>query len=158
MAPPATTSRASATDCVTNGFGAWTTCTKSCGTGSQKRKRAQTEVTLGGKACPHYTETRSCNAHTCAVHCTVSAFSAWTTCTKSCGTGSQNRACSVTTATRHGGYACPYLEETCSCNARTCAVHCATSAFSAWTTCTKSCGTGSQNRSQIGRASCRERV
>ena len=54
---------------------------------------------------------------------------------------------SVTTATRHGGYACPYLEETRNCNAHTCAVHCAVSAFSAWTTCTKSCGTGSQNRS-----------
>ena len=64
------------------------------------------------------------------MHCSVSAFSAWTTCTKSGGTGAQKRSRSATTVTRHGGYACPYLEETRSCNAASCATDCGTNARS----------------------------
>jgi len=82
------------------------------------------------------------------VHCTVSAFSAWTTCTKSCGTGTQKRSRSVTTATLHGGYACPYLEETRDCNAAACAVNCIIRSFSDWSTCTAKCNGGSQSRAR----------
>merc|ERR1712054_751166 len=120
----------------------------SCGNGSQRRSRSQTEPRFGGKACPHYTETRPCNTHRCANHCIVTAFSAWTTCTKSCGSGVQSRSRSVTSAPRFGGYACPYLNEKRACNKHACASHCVVSQFSAWTTCTKSCGTGSQSRSR----------
>jgi len=135
--------------CAVSAFSAWTTCTKSCGTGSQNRARSVTTATRhGGYACPYLEETRNCNAHTCAVHCTVSTFSAWSTCTKSCGTGSQNRSRSVTARAAHGGYLCPYLDETRSCNAAACPVDCKFQAFSnaAWSTCTKSCGAGSQQR------------
>jgi len=110
---------ACATDCVTNGFGAWTTCTKSCGTGAQKRKRAQTEPTLGGKACPHYTETRACNTFACAIDCKVADFGAWTTCTVSCNGGSQNRA-RPNAEPRFGGKACPHYTETRPCGMVAC--------------------------------------
>jgi hypothetical protein len=55
---------ACATGCVTRGIGAWSAYTKSCATGSQKRSRAQTEPTLGGKAC-----TDTCNDHSCPINC-----------------------------------------------------------------------------------------
>ena len=67
----------------------WSTCTASCGFGSHKRTRATVQPRLGGNACPHSAETRRCNVGDCPIHCSVNAFSAWTQCTKSCGTGSQ---------------------------------------------------------------------
>ena len=48
---------------------AWSTCTKKCGTGSQKRTRSTVEPQNGGKACPHSAETRACNKHSCAKKC-----------------------------------------------------------------------------------------
>ena len=125
---------ACATDCVTEGFGAWSTCTKSCGTGSQKRSRAQTEPTLGGVACPHYEETRACNEHACPVDCVANGWSAWSTCTKSCEAGFQSRT-RTNTAPQNGGSACPHTAETQACNHGPCPVHCATSTFSGWSTC-----------------------
>ena len=73
---------------------------------------------------------------------------AWSTCTLSCGTGSQSRSRSVTSAAAHGGYVCPYLEESRSCNVHACAAHCVVSTFGAWSTCTASCATGAQSRSR----------
>merc|ERR1719199_1045804 len=102
-------------DCNDNGE--WSTCTKSCGTGSQQRSRIVTQPKNGGAACPHTAETQACNEHACAEHCVVSSFGAWSTCTLSCGTGSsQSRSRSVTSAAAHGGYVCPYLEESRACN------------------------------------------
>merc|ERR1719149_273042 len=98
----------------------------SCGTGSQQRKRvADIAPANGGKACPHFAETRSCNAHACPVDCVFSAFSnaAWSTCTKSCGKGSQKRSRSVAEP-RFGGKACPHYTETRACNSHACAVDC----------------------------------
>ena len=69
------------------------------------------EASFGDCACPHLEEERACNTHTCAGHCVVSDFSAWTTCTKSCGSGAQSRSRSITTEATYGGYACPYLDE-----------------------------------------------
>ena len=120
-----------AVDCKTNAFGAWSTCTKSCGTGSMSRSRSQVEPTLGGKACPHYAETRGCNTHNCPIDCAVPAWEAWSTCTTSCGTGSQKRS-RVTVESTDGGKACPHSAETRACNTFTYAVDCKTSAFGAW--------------------------
>ena len=63
------------------------------------------------RACTHGAETKPCNHGPCPIHCATTAFSAWTTCTKSCGTGSQLRSRSIATHARHGGYVCPYLAE-----------------------------------------------
>jgi hypothetical protein len=48
-------------------------------------------VRFGGKACSHQAETRVCNAHACPRNCITRGWTAWTTCTKSCGGGSQRR-------------------------------------------------------------------
>ena len=133
-------------DCVPGSFDTWSTCTTSCANGSQKRSRVIAQPFCGGKACPHTAETQGCSHGPCAIHCTVSAFAAWFTCTKSCGTGVQSRSRAVTTRADHGGYVCPYLQETRRCNSAACATNCVTSAFSAWSACTKPCGGGSQVR------------
>ena len=134
---------------MVSSFAAWSGCSKSCGTGSQSRSRSVVSAGAhGGYACPYLEETRGCNGHACAVHCVVSSFAAWSGCSKSCGAGSQSRSRSVVSAAAHGGYVCPYLEETRGCNAHACAAHCVVSSFGAWSTCSKSCTTGSQSRSR----------
>jgi hypothetical protein len=106
-------------NCVTRGWYAWTTCTKSCGSGSQRRSRSQIEPRFGGKACPHYFETRPCNTHACPKDCVTNGWNAWTTCTKSCGNGFQRRSRSQTEP-RFGGKACPHYTETRPCNTHAC--------------------------------------
>ena len=83
-------------------------CTEACVTGSQERRRAQVvPVFFGGKACPHYTETHGCKIVECPVHPVISAWTAWSTCTKSCGQGAQSHTRTITKVAQHGGYVCP---------------------------------------------------
>ena len=85
--------------------------------------------------------------------CTTPAFSGWSACTKTCGTGAQSRTRSVTTAAARGANECPHRAETRDCHVAACAVDCANScdaASGACATCTKSCGTGTQSRSRSG--------
>jgi hypothetical protein len=139
---------ACAVDCVVDStWSAWSSCTKSCGTGSQSHSRAHTPPTDGGKACPHFMETRECNTHACAVACDYAHWTVFGACSTSCGGGTKSRTRAVTDPS-NGGTACPHSAETAACDHGPCPVHCATSAFSAWSTCSKSCGTGQQSRSR----------
>ena len=106
-------------------------CTEACVTGSQECRRAQVVPVFGGKACPHCTETHGCKIVECPVHPVISAWTAWSTCTKSCGQSAQSRSRTITKVAQHGGYVCPYLAETHNCNQQV-------GDFSAWSTCTKS--------------------
>ena len=56
-------------DCEFAEFGDWSTCTKSCGGGTQLRIREiNQQAENGGKACSQgeTTQTRTCNTHDCA--------------------------------------------------------------------------------------------
>ena len=135
-------------DCLPSAWGSWTTCDRTCAGGTQTRTRSIVQrAALGGKPCnsPH-TGARACNASPCPVHCVVTAWSDWSACTQSCGTGSTNRVRSVTTHGEHGGYVCPALKETDTCNSQPCPVDCAVSPYGTWSTCTKSCGSGTQKQ------------
>ena len=123
-------------NCIFGDFGAWTTCTKSCGTGSQRRSRSVQQPQNGGSACPHTAETRSCNRHSCPKNCIIRDFGAWTTCTKSCGGGSQRRTRDNTQPV-NGGTACPHSAETRPCNTHACPRNCVTRGWTAWTTCAR---------------------
>ena len=61
------------------------------------------DVAHGGVACPHLTETQACNDVGCPVHCDVGQWTAWSTCTRSCGGGYQARSRSVETPKANGG-------------------------------------------------------
>jgi len=139
--------------CVVRGWTGWSACTRSCGGGSQTATRSLTQPRYGGRGCPASKKTQACGSGPCPIHCATSAFSAWTPCTKSCGKGSQSRKRSITKFNRNGGYVCPYLAETRSCNDNACAVDCEFDAnFGAWSQCTKTCGFGSQSRTRSTRA------
>jgi hypothetical protein len=136
-----------AVDCIVNRFGAWSTCTKSCGAGSQERSRRNTPPTMGGKACPHSAETRACNTAACAINCKFGDFSKWTACTLSCGTGSQKRS-RATTEPQNGGKACPHAAETRACNAAPCPINGGWTAWAPWSACSKDCDGGVSARAR----------
>jgi len=81
--------------------------------------------------------------------CVLSGWSNWSGCSKACGTGTQTRTRSVMKNAAYGGKACPSpLKETRNCNTQCCAVNCAVSGFGGWGDCSKTCGGGTQRRTQ----------
>ena len=84
------------------------------------------------QACPsegEMYESQACSAQPCDLHCEVSAFSAWSGCTSTCGGGTSTRSRSVTTASAFGGMSCPTLSESIACATQPCLVVCAVSAW-----------------------------
>jgi hypothetical protein len=136
-------------DCVVTDWDyegdAWITapCSKTCGDGVQTRKRQLvSHAAHGGASCPDLIETAHCNSKHCPTDCELTDYGLWSTCTKTCGTGNSTRSRTVTQSGLHGGLVCPtLLSETADCNTTPCAVDCETSDYSAWSSCSKSCGT-----------------
>merc|ERR1719482_2335270 len=136
-------------DCVVSGWSAWQACSKSCGGGSTTRtRRVTTAPQHGGVGCDQLAEDKECNTDACPVDCEVSGWSAWNACDKSCGTGTQSRVRQITIDVAHDGVACPKLTDTQGCNSFGCPIDCVVSEWEAWTTCTKTCGSGSQSRAR----------
>lgn len=82
------------------------------------------------------------------VDCVVSAWSAWSPCSKPCGGGTRTRTRTVETAAANGGQPCPTLTESTSCNDQPCPVDCEVSSWSAWGPCSAPCGGGEQVRTR----------
>lgn len=127
---------------------AWTACTRSCGSGTQRQAvQVLRESSHGGLACP-VERMRVCNTGACAVDCSVSSWSGWGACDLSCGGGTHRRVRAIARDPRHGGVSCPQLDDFRACGTAPCPSDCAVGAFGAWSACTKSCSTGSQWRSR----------
>ena len=91
-----------AQDCVWSGYGAWSVCSASCGSGTQVRSRRVLErAHSGGRECQGEAEEfRRCEgAGPCldlsegraSILCLWSSWGAWDTCSTSCGQGTQRR-------------------------------------------------------------------
>ena len=100
----------------------------------------------GGAVCGARLESGPCNEGPCPIHCTVSAWTPWGTCTKTCGGGSHRRTREVTSHARHGGFSCPSLEEEQDCNTEACAVDCQLSSWGGWGPCSTTCSGGLAKR------------
>eukprot|EP00937_MAST-01D_sp_MAST-1D-sp2_P005785 g5785.t1 len=112
-------------DCVAGYWGAWTQCSKTCSFGGTRQRTRSVAVSPrgGGKACPELKQLRYCNAGRCPVRCTVSRWSKWGACSRSCGTGERTRT-RRTLQHGRGAYVCPTLRQHGECNAVPCEVDC----------------------------------
>jgi Spondin-like TSP1 domain/Thrombospondin type 1 domain len=136
-------------DCKVGAWSEWSACSKECGPGEQTRTRIiDTASAHGGLECPALSEKRECQNKPCPVHCTVSEWTDWSACSKTCGPGTQTRTRTVTTQPQHDGDACPALVEDQPCNVKPCAVDCKVGDWSSWSSCSKACGGGQQTRSR----------
>ncbi|XP_066014754.1 coadhesin isoform X2 [Pocillopora verrucosa] len=135
----------------------WTTCSVSCGTGYQLRHRNCTSPppAYGGQDCESgkFTEGQTCVMEACRlpVDGGFSEWSDWTTCSVSCGNGFQLRHRNCTSPPpAHGGKSCEgkNFTDVRNCSTTECfsKVDGGFSKWSAWTTCSASCGTGLQLR------------
>ena len=122
----------------------WSSCSKSCNWGGPgKSRRGRSVLTApehGGASCPVLDGTQSCNDFPCPKHCEVKkkwipdknakyfqkvgAWSAWSSCSKSCESGQSQRERIVTSRPGHGGIPCPVLNGTRSCNDFPCPINC----------------------------------
>ena len=126
-------------NCEMNDWSGWSTCSKTCGGGLMNRTRTVKTAPLnGGTACPPSTESSTCNNQECPVDCVVSDWSAFSSCSATCGGGTQTRTKTVTTKPTFNGAACPPLTESQVCNTQGCPVNCVGS----WVGCNVTCGTG----------------
>ena len=134
-------------DTMLSQWGSWSTCTVSCGGGSIVRVRTiVTKARFGGKVLGTTKQFQPCTQRPCPHACVVSAFSAWSKCTASCGHGVQTKVRAIQHNPFAGGRPCPVLQMMKICNARPCPLDCATSTFKSWTPCSRSCGTGLRTR------------
>jgi hypothetical protein len=148
-------------DCLVTPWTEWSTCSQSCGVGGTHLRTRQAAVTAahGGKTCPDLQETEACNTHVCPdadKECVFSDWTAWDGCSKNCKgadnvLGMQMRKRSIE-AEGIGNNACDRsaLSETRTCGETPCVpVDCVFGAFGEWSTCSATCGTGTQHRTKV---------
>ncbi|XP_078662008.1 SCO-spondin-like [Branchiostoma floridae x Branchiostoma belcheri] len=126
----------------------WSTCSATCGEGEQVRTRTCLEATPGDICAGQDTEIQPCNMGTCKEKGLWSPWSVWTACSATCGGGVQRRTryCELAPA----GAPCegPYtMNRTCETPVQ-CPAAGRWRSWSAWSTCSVSCGSGRQFRTR----------
>jgi len=140
-------------DCKWDVWGAWSTCTKTCGGGEETRERKIKErEAFGGAPCVgNTTQTRPCAMNPCPVpvDCEWDDYGNWTQCSKSCGGGTQIRTREIKTQARNGGARCDGTNTDLQlCNEFPCPINCLWNDYSAWSECNKDCGGGTKHRTR----------
>jgi len=135
-------------DCIMQGWGAWSACSMTCGTGTAFRSRAVLiNNANGGVACPEgLTQTESCNARDCPHDCQLGEWETWGACSRTCGGGHQPRTRRLIVGSASGGAACPNTMQKRTCGGHVCPHDCVMSSWHPWSTCTKTCAHGHQHR------------
>ena len=107
--------RCSPRNCSVSGWSQWSSCSRSCGGGTQARTRYKTASEQCGGTCPYsMRESRSCNTQCCRVNCQWQ-WGPWSSCS-GCGMSTQTRRVRVTRPPSCGGTACPTSPQTRRCN------------------------------------------
>ncbi|KAI8487892.1 hypothetical protein Bbelb_343400 [Branchiostoma belcheri] len=133
-------------------WGAWTGCSVTCGVGTETRDRTCTNPAPenGGAECDGSAqESRSCDTGlSCPVDGGWSSWGEWSSCSVTCGYGSQSRSRTCTNpAPAYGGADCAgSAQETRQCNAGSCPVNGGWTIWGAWTGCSVTCGVGTETR------------
>ena len=138
-------------DCKWMKWGPWGHCfygdQNFCGKGNHTRIRQYKQTSFcGGKSCiGSTTEVKGCSK-CCPSNCSWGGWSAWGACSKSCGSGTQNRSRSVATNATCGGRCDGPSRVIQSCNKQCCPANCIWAPWQNWCPCSKTCGGGVQTR------------
>ncbi|XP_069455602.1 adhesion G protein-coupled receptor B3 [Ovis canadensis] len=127
----------------------WSTCSVTCGQGSQVRTR--TCVSPYGTHCSGpLRESRVCNnTALCPVHGVWEEWSPWSLCSFTCGRGQRTRTRSCTPP-QYGGRPCEGPETHHKpCNIALCPVDGQWQEWSSWSQCSATCSNGTQQRSRL---------
>ncbi|XP_062519526.1 coadhesin-like [Corticium candelabrum] len=95
-------------------WSAYSSCTNTCGLGTQTRTRTITTSPLCGRTCPALSQTTSCTVYA-NKNCQVDGWSSWSSCSMKCSTGLQQRNRTITQQQVCKGNSCPSLVDTKSC-------------------------------------------
>ncbi|XP_067024997.1 semaphorin-5A-like isoform X1 [Acropora muricata] len=128
-------------------WSAWNSCSNMCGNGTQRRHRECSNpapANNGQRCVGNSTETRGCVIRPCPVDGGYTPWSAWNSCSNLCGNGTQrrHRECSNPAPANNGQRCVGNSTETRGCVNRPCPE------WSEWTSCSVTCGNGSQSRSR----------
>ncbi|KAF6723741.1 Brain-specific angiogenesis inhibitor 3 [Oryzias melastigma] len=126
----------------------WSSCSVTCGQGSQVRTR--TCVSPYGTHCSGpLRESRVCNnTAPCPVHGVWEEWSPWSLCSFTCGRGQRTRT-RMCAPPQHGGRACDGPEtQTKLCNIALCPVDGQWQEWSSWSDCSVTCANGTQQRTR----------
>ncbi|XP_066538805.1 adhesion G protein-coupled receptor B1 isoform X1 [Hoplias malabaricus] len=128
----------------------WSLCSSTCGRGYRDRTRTCTPPQFGGNACDGPTkQTKFCNIAVCPVDGVWNEWSSWSSCSASCSNGTMQRMRECN-GPSHGGSECQgeWLQ-TRDCFLRECPVDGRWQQWTSWSSCTKTCGGGSQQRQRV---------
>ncbi|XP_059365640.1 adhesion G protein-coupled receptor B2-like isoform X3 [Carassius carassius] len=132
----------------------WSVCSLTCGQGWQVRSRSCVSSPYGTLCSGPLRETRLCNnTATCpgepqhqAVHGLWEEWSSWSLCSVKCGRGTRTRS-RICVLPQHGSNGCGGPEvQTKLCNIAVCPVDGQWLDWAAWSQCSVSCGSGTQQR------------
>jgi hypothetical protein len=130
--------------CQVSDWSEFTPCSAKCGGGTQTATRT---ITGTGYGCPDPSDTimtQSCNTQACPIDCVVGNWHNVTDCSSPCGTGFQTIQRDIIIMNQNGGSPCPYLTDSIPCNTQACPPVCQADPWSEWSTCSKTCGGGTQ--------------
>lgn len=130
-------------DCEWADWTSWGACSTSCGGGVKLRTRSvQDDAVGGGRQCEGASrDEEACSLKACPQDCELGDWSAWTTCSVSCGNGTSLRERKIVSREAEGGKPCSgALEQENPCYQEGCPVDCLWDDWSEWTECSTSCG------------------
>ena len=145
---------------IAGGYTPWSNfseCSVSCGGGGTRfriRNCTQPKPQYGGENCSNIgppLETEVCHLTPCPVHGNYSAWSAFSSCSTSCGGGyrTRNRTCTEPVP-KYGGRNCSGLGyEKRTCNLGECPIHGGYSEWSNFSVCSHTCGNSTKTRIRI---------
>lgn len=144
---------------INGGYTQWTRfshCSRTCGIGIKKRLRfcSNPKPKYGGSNCTHFgaaEDVKNCVLRRwCPVHGGFTEWTKFSECTRSCGVGIKNRTRHCTNpAPMHGGKDCIGIPiDIQVCNYDPCPVDGNYSPWSKFSTCTRTCATGTMKRTR----------
>lgn len=135
--------------CQVSEWSSWGACSVTCGLGKRSRSRSVEVPAKHGGTCDNALEAEEkCKEVDCPVPCVMSDWSSWGKCSASCGTGTKSRTRKVEVDAKHGGECAGKLDQSEKCMDMPCPQPCEVSAWSSWSECSLTCGSGSRSRSR----------